>query len=119
MKIYTVTTDDNCGTEVRVFTDEAKADEYALNWCRKQWWDDFGAMPKEFSKAMQTLRAHDCGEFIWYEAHEIDDAPIIRSAQAQLGDLLEQVYQMKGLFSDEDGRIQQAIEDAEAWPNAT
>jgi len=36
-----------------------------------------------------------------------------RELQAALGQLLEQVYQMRGLFPDEDASIDRAINDAE------
>ena len=38
---------------------------------------------------------------------------LIRELTASLGQLLEQVYQMQGLFDDEDGTIQNTIDDAE------
>ena len=55
-----------------------------------------------------------------FEEHDVDDSPAVKavvlSAQAQLEDLLGQVYQMEGMFDDDDGEIERAIEDAEAWP---
>lgn len=38
---------------------------------------------------------------------------VVRELNASLGNLLEQVYQMQGMFTDEDGTIQAAIDDAE------
>lgn len=44
----------------------------------------------------------------------MDEDPIRHDLAAALGQLLEQVYQMQGMFPDEDGTIQAAIDDAEA-----
>lgn len=50
----------------------------------------------------------------WYTLEEL---PIPRGVSspfiAQMGDLMEQIHQMKGMFSDDDGRIQEALDDAE------
>ena len=40
---------------------------------------------------------------------------VVKSAQAQIGDLIHHMEQMKGMFSDADGAIQKAIDDARAW----
>ena len=45
------------------------------------------------------------------ETHEEGNTE--RELRAALGQLLEQVYQMQGMFDDEDGAIARAIEDAE------
>lgn len=42
---------------------------------------------------------------------------LIRSAKAQIGDLIDQINQMKGMFPDDDKAIENAIADAEAWPS--
>lgn len=39
----------------------------------------------------------------------------IQSANACMGRLLEQVYQMQGMFDDKDGAIASAVEEAENW----
>lgn len=39
--------------------------------------------------------------------------PVHDKTRAALGQLLEQVYQMQGMFSDDDGAIQRAVDDAE------
>lgn len=44
------------------------------------------------------------------KTYQNDDA---RELAAALGQLLEQVYQMRGLFDDEDGAIARAVQDAE------
>lgn len=36
-----------------------------------------------------------------------------REVRAALAQLLEQVYQMQGMFDDSDGAIQRAVDDAE------
>lgn len=43
----------------------------------------------------------------------MDQTALIRELGASLGQLLEQVYQMQGMFNDEDGAIRRAVEDAE------
>ena len=118
MKLWTIHTDDNTGDTVTVYTDEAVADAAALAWCKAHWFKD-RPCPEDWQSAYNQIG--DCEAFMSYEAHEIDvtgplDA-LTRSAKAQLADLLDQVYQMQGLFRDEDGSIRRAIAAAEAWPN--
>ena len=118
MHIWTIRTDDNTGDNLTLFTDDATADAAALAWCKAHWFNDTPC-PDDWAEAHAQLG--DCESFMWYHRHEIDDTDainaVIASAQAQLADLLEQVTQMRGMFSDEDGRIQRAIDDAEAWPS--
>ena len=117
MKLWTIRTDDNTGDNLKIFTDEGAADAAALAWCKAHWFHDTPC-PDDWQSAYERLG--DCQDFMWYEEHVIDInavlEPIIASAQAQIGDLLTQIYQMKDLFDDADGSIQQAIEEAEAWP---
>lgn len=118
MNIWTIRTDDNCGDQLTVFTDEQLADEAALEWCKRHWFGE-QPCPEDWTVAYETIR--DGEHFIWFEEHQIDAADavqaVITSAQAQLNDLLEQISQMRGMFSDDDGCIQSAVEAAEAWPN--
>jgi hypothetical protein len=44
---------------------------------------------------------------------ERDPDTVIRELNASLGQLLEQVYQMQGLFNDDDETIQRAVDDAQ------
>lgn len=45
----------------------------------------------------------------------VTDAPgLVRDLRAEVGNLLEQMHQMKGMFSDADGAIQSAMSDAES-----
>lgn len=39
----------------------------------------------------------------------------MNEAEAIIRNLLEQIYQMKGMFDDEDGTIEQAIQEAEDY----
>jgi len=118
--LYTVTTDDADGTQSYVFVSSADAEEMADKWCRKRWDDDWGAFPDYWSEAYASHIEHgeDC---IHVEGHILQlgglAREIITSAKAQMGDLLEQIDQMHGMFDDADGRIQQAIDDATAWPH--
>lgn len=119
MKLWTIRTDDNSGDELKIYTNEKEADAAALGWCKAHWYHD-DPCPDDWQEAYN--RIGDCQDFMWYEQHEIDIsaavATIISSARAQIGELLEEISQMRGMFDDADGRTQQAIDDAEAWPPA-
>lgn len=117
MKFWTIVTDDKDGHTLKIFVDEHLADQYALDWCRKHWHESDGPSPKNWYAAYEIIAQGDAG-LMWYEEHdllEIIREPIIHSAQAQLEDLLHQVHQMKDMFDDDDGTIEQAINDAEDW----
>lgn len=43
--------------------------------------------------------------------------PKIAEAKAVIDQLVTQIEQMQGMFDDEDGTIQAALDDAEAWAN--
>lgn len=118
MQIYTVIMDDNSGHNVQVFTDKAKADEACFAHIKANWTEEFdGPMPATFDEAYDKWTEMDHEQtYLYYETHSVDDAPIIRSAKAQLGDLIEQINQMSGMFDDDDGAIENAVTDAEAWP---
>jgi len=110
MKIFTVITDDNCGTNLSLFTSEQKADAHAMTWLKSQWWTEcHGKMPEDCAEALEAYGAQDNENYIHYETHAVEN-----EASAALGQLLEQVYQMQGMFRDEDGAIARAVEDAEA-----
>lgn len=119
MKIWTIRTDDNSGDALKIFTNEDEADAAVLAWCKAHWFHD-DPCPEDWQEAHPRIA--DCEDFMWYEEHEIDISTevsaIISSARAQIGELIEEISQMKGMFDDADGRTQQAIEDAEAWPPA-
>jgi len=120
--LYTVTTDDADGTQSYVFVSSVEAEDMADKWCRKRWDDDWGTFPDHWSEAYASHIEHgnDC---IQVEGHivQLDGLAkeIIMSAKAQMGDLMEQIDQMRVLFPDDDGRIQQAIDDATAWPHVS
>ncbi len=117
MNIWIVITDDSNGIRARPFTSEAAADAAALTWCAGDWTGP-EPCPDNWRDAYAALGDFD--DAIWIEKHEIDDttamAELTKSAKAQLADLLHQVYQMQGIFNDDDGSIQRAVEAAEAWP---
>lgn len=117
MKIWTIRTDDNCGDELTVFTNEKLADAAALEWCKAHWFKE-EPCPNDWQSAYGQIG--DSDDFMSYEEHQIENTDavqaVVRSAKAQLNDLLEQISQMRGLFSDDDGCIQQAVEAAEVWP---
>ena len=108
-------TDDANGSNVQVFTNENDADQAAWIWIRENWSNLDGPIPDDLIEALNVQAENDPEYFIWYETHTVDDSPVIRSAKAQLGDLVHHMEQMKGLFSDSDGAIQTAIDDAMAW----
>jgi len=118
--VYTVTTDDQDGVQSWVFTSMVEAEDAAETWCRKRWSLDWGEFPDHWTDAYAN-NIEDGDDTIMYEPHIIQlggvAAEIVKSAKAQMNDLIEQIDQMRGLFPDDDGRIQQAIDDAEAWPN--
>ncbi len=117
MKLWTIRTDGSSGDTLAIYTDEKQADAAALAWCKAHWFKD-QPCPDDWQQAYAQIG--DCEDFMWYEEHEIDDtdaiAQLTKSAQAQLADLLHQVYQMQGIFNDDDGSIKRAVEAAEAWP---
>lgn len=117
MYIWIVITDDCNGIRARPFTTEDQADAAALAWCAEDWQGP-APCPDNWRDAYKVLGDFD--DAIWIEKHAIEDttaiAELTRSAKAQLADLLHQVYQMQGIFNDEDGSIQRAVEAAEAWP---
>ena len=115
MKIWTVTTDGNCGHECNVYTEASKAESDVWDYLNDDFDDEENVIADNLSDALEYF--HEGEGFIFYEVHEIPDTPIIASAKAQMADLIHQIEQMKGMFSDDDGRIQQAIDDAEAWPS--
>ncbi len=118
MNIWIVVTDDSNGIRARPFSTEAAADAAALAWCREIWTSP-QQCPDNWRDAYIALRDFD--DAIWIKESEIDTSPaveeLLKSAKAQLGNLLHQVYQMQGIFNDDDGSIQRAVEAAEAWPN--
>lgn len=118
MKLWIVITDDSNGIRARPFTTEAAADAAALAWCKEDW-PLQQPCPDNWRDAFKALRDFD--DAIWMEEHEIDTSPavepLLKSAKAQLANLLHQVYQMQGIFNDDDGSIQRAVEAAEAWPD--
>ena len=117
MNIWIVITDDCNGIRARPFTTEAGADAAALTWCAEDW-SEPAPCPDTWREAYKALGDFD--DAIWIEKHEIEDTIALdelkRSAKAQLAQLLHQVYQMQGIFNDDDGSIQRAVEAAEAWP---
>lgn len=117
MNIWIVITDDSNGIRARPFKTESAADAAALAWCAEDWKGP-EPCPENWRDAYTALGDFD--DALWIVKHEIDDttamAELTRSAQAQLADLLHQVYQMQSIFNDDDGSIQRAVEAAEAWP---
>ena len=117
MSIWIVITDASNGIRARPFTTEAGADAAALAWCAEDW-SGPAPCPDSWRDAYKALGDFD--DAIWIEKHAIDAtnalADLTKSAKAQLADLLHQVYQMQGIFNDEDGSIQRAVDAAEAWP---
>jgi len=88
MKIYTVTTDDENGPNVAVFTDEATADNAAMDFVKRNWRPDDGPMPADVIEALKAYQGKDPENLIWYESHEIDTSsvthPIIQSGPTML-----------------------------------
>ncbi|MFG5379615.1 hypothetical protein [Yoonia sp. R2-816] len=120
MKIWTIRTDDNCSDQLTVFTYEVAADQAALTWCQAHWLKE-EPCPDDWQSAYDQIG--DCEDFMSCDEHELDDTnaiqTVIISAKAQLNDLIEQITQMRVMFRDDDGRIQQAIDDAESWPKVS
>ncbi|WP_108816700.1 hypothetical protein [Loktanella sp. Alg231-35] len=116
MNIWIVITDDCNGIRARPFTTGDQADAAALAWCAEDWQGP-APCPDNWREAYRALG--DVDDAIWIEKHAVDVtnalADLTKSAKAQLADLLHQVYQMQGIFNDEDGSIQRAVEAAEAW----
>ncbi|KJZ17911.1 hypothetical protein [Loktanella sp. S4079] len=117
MKIWIVITDDSNGIQARPFSTEAAADAAAHAWCAAEWLGP-EPCPVNWRDAYKALG--DFNDTIWIVENEIDATPavegLLHSAKAQLANLLHQVYQMQGVFNDEDGSIQRAVEEAEQWP---
>ena len=83
-------------------SDEAKA-AY-----RKEVNDDYGqAMDDGYWESMLTISIDR------YDVNTPDHSGLLRDASAEIGNLLEQISQMQGMFSDEDGAIQRAVDGAE------
>lgn len=120
MKIYSVTyNDDNGSPSCDVFMSQAEADSAA-----KEWVEAYKVVypqidyDQEWEEVLEDL-VEEAGfiDSITLQVHEISDSEIVASAKAQLGDLLDQVYQMQGMFPNDDA-LERAIADAEAWPDA-
>ena len=112
MKIWTVTTDDNCGHQCDVYATESEADAAAWVWIKDKWGSEDGPIPENIEDALDQIGQHE--DFIFYEEHEIPDVEMIRSAKAQMSDLIDQIEQMKGMFSDDDSQIKQST--TRFWP---
>ena len=120
--VYVVRTETSGSDDVKVFTDDTLADAHAMAWLTKQWDLDYhGPQPEDVDEAIRVYQSCDNEDFIWYERHDLFDPTasagavnIIRDLNAENGNLREQIHQMKGLFSDVDGAIAQALEDAGA-----
>lgn len=50
----------------------------------------------------------------WARVIQTHELPERNEAKAALGNLLDQVYQMQGMFDDSDGQIAEAVAEAEA-----
>ena len=119
MKIWTITTDtesDSIQTAVHVSEESAKAmfaRMVAASW--ESWFGD-DDMPADTAEAYKEL-LEEPGFFdtITLQEHEVGADP----CRAALGQLLDQVYQMQGMFDDEDGAIERAVKDAEEALEAT
>lgn len=71
-------------------------------------------MAQAFAQAASALSlSEDRLELNNYEGEEQPAIDKVKDARAALGQLLEQVYQMQGMFPDEDGAIARAVADAE------
>lgn len=115
MEFYILTTDDKDGHENQVFFDLLEAEAYAENWCREHWCGGDGPFPDTWEEAYEEISQGDAG-LMWFEVHNNHQADdVIRSAEAQLADISGQVLQMRGMFSDDDGRIGEALGDAARW----
>lgn len=114
MKLWTITTQGDDGTKTAVHTSEAQA---VAQWARivaASWVSVMGDKPMpDNTRAAYEILTDTAGfvDFVQIESHTVTDSDECRAA---LGQLLEQVYQMHGLFPDDDGAIQRAVEDAEA-----
>lgn len=63
---------------------------------------------------IETMTAAELREYDEARADENEaKAAAYNDMRAALGELLEQVYQMQGMFDDDDGAIAAAIDDAE------
>lgn len=72
MKIYTVTTDDENGTRVSVFTDRTEADNAAHIFMHRNWDRAYmGTYPVSAADALRAYNSHDQENLIWYEVHEV------------------------------------------------
>lgn len=115
--IYILHIEHRHGSDINVFPTRDEAFGAAADYARENWQeafseDDFGPEGlSDIAVVHHYFDAHDM-EYYTIAGH---DCPPDPEACAQISSLLHQIEQMRGLFSDEDGSIQEAISSAEEY----
>ena len=113
MKLWTLTTNDADGVNTRIFVTKEGADAAFGETVERFWREFIGAdepCPEDREDALsQLVDMVGFMDGVRLDEHEL----AIADHKAILGQLLEQVYQMQGMFPDEDGAIARAVADAE------
>lgn len=118
MKIWTLHIDtENAGTNLAIYANEAEAQGAYLEAVRMCWARYLGEnappMPDDPQEAYDRLyNMVGFADQVALQEH-ITPLPDAQALRAALGQLLDQVHQMQGLFDDEDGAIARAVADAE------
>lgn len=118
IKVYTVIEGTSSyGDICHVFGSEEAQDNWFAAWIDENFndWLPDEKQPEDPWDAWERMRDQGYCETMEFDFTyvSIPMPPQARELKAALGQLLEQVYQMQGLFDDEDNTIQNAINDAE------
>lgn len=107
MKIWTITTDDDSGTNTGAYFSETEAMRVALDWCKATWeragygaWKDFADWRDAYEEMYDSLT-----DYLSLEEHDISEHPALKEALATLHSVKERLH-MNNLDHEEDGPIE-------------
>tara|TARA_R110000868_G_scaffold297596_1_gene557920 strand:+ start:249 stop:611 length:363 start_codon:yes stop_codon:yes gene_type:complete len=85
--IYTLTTDDKNGHELRVFATEDAQEQAVYDWCLEQWDAEHNGPALKMSgfDMLEVLRADDCPNLAWAEVFDLEAATYLNHYECPCG----------------------------------
>lgn len=114
LRIFMILEGNPDGDNIHIFGTETARLAWFSNWVNERFSIEMGDLdieqPEEPWEAFELMRENGYPEAMIFDDRRIVH-PTARNLRAAAGNLLDQVYQMQGMFDDEDGTIQEAIDD--------